>query len=353
MAICFGIAGNIISYMIWTRGTRCRKLPGGIYLRSLAVSDTIALCIPALHTAVNSVFSVNLRHLHTVFCKVETTGRHIGLLVSSWIIVCFTIERTLSVLEPHMSSKWFNKHRTISIIVVIFILNFLLNVPYGIVYDVFQISEIHNEAISAKHNLENLSRKHNDTSITNSHSSVYFKQECTCDSSSVFAYSNWYHIWFMDFMLIFIVPFLLITISNTAVLFLIVTRRKRKTLQSTQGSRTFGVTMRAVTVSIVHCITTGPYSILVLIPGLSDTASRVKYSPEYYFDQLAVLLAHLNHAVNFVLYSFLGSDFKRDCAEMVCRRKRAIHPQTITGTTSQFTGHTTFDQHRINIDRRS
>ena len=325
VAICFGIIGNIISYLIWTRGTRCKKMQGGLYLQALAISDTIALCIPATHTAVDNIFSVDLKLENAVFCKLENTGRHFGLLVSSWIIVCFTIERTVSLYKPYRSRKWFNKGRTRAIIVIIFLINFLLNIPYGIVYHLLEIEDVENQAPLVEM-ISNPTVENNGNITANyKNTTVQYKRDCICDSSSVFAYTNWYHIWLMDFVLIFVVPFTLITISNTAVLLLIVIRHKSKTLQSTQKSMAFGVTMRAVTVSIVHCITAGPFSVGILIPQFLDTASSIEYSPEYYADQSAVLLAYLNHAVNFVIYSFLGTDFRRDCAEIFCRKKKVIH----------------------------
>ena len=97
LIIIFGIVGNALSFVVWSKGRRCKKLPGGIYLRALAVSDTTALAIPALNEAINLVSQFNPRTELGFFCKLEIVGRHFGLLVSSWIIVCFTIERTVVI----------------------------------------------------------------------------------------------------------------------------------------------------------------------------------------------------------------------------------------------------------------
>ena len=335
VAICFGIVGNIISYIIWTKGTRCKKTQSRIYLRALSISDTIALCIPATHKAVDLIFNVKLKHQNTVLCKLAGTGRHFGLLVSSWIIVCFTVERTLSVFKPRRPTQGQTEHRTRAIVVIIFIVNFLLNLPYGILYDVLQTTGSRNKTQKAENSSETSPSEHNYTTVNYSNMSTRHKRACTADSISVFESKNWYHIWLMDFVLIFLIPFLLITVSNTVVLTMIAIRRERKLLQTTRGSRTFNVTMRAITVSIVHCITTAPNSLLALFPELQDTASKVKFSPEYYVYHSAIVFAYFNHAINFVLYSFFGTDFRRDCVEMFHRKQRAVHPEIKSGTMLQ------------------
>ena len=320
-AISFGIVGNVLSFIVWTKGRRCKRLPGGIYLRALAVSDTIALCIPAANAAVGLLSGNYPDKMTSFFCKLESMGRHFGLLVSSWIVVCFTLERTIAIFHPHNSTDSITKRRTIYIVTLIFIVNCALNIPYGVVNDIYST------AGNAQHgHLHNMSTDTNTTpSLNNKAATEGYRQDCGCDPSSFFSLMNWYHTWLMDFVLIFIVPFTLISICNTAVLFVIVTRGK--SLQSTHGSRAVGVTIRAVAVSVLHCLTTGPFAISLQVPGYLSRALTVKYSQEYYINKVILLLAFLNHAVNFILYSFFGSDFRGDCATLLCVKKStSVHP---------------------------
>ena len=82
--IVLGVAGNTVSMLVWSKGRRCSRSPCAIFLRALAVSDTFALCIPALNEAVGLIVGVYPNHQNVVICKIEVFGRHFGLLVSSW-----------------------------------------------------------------------------------------------------------------------------------------------------------------------------------------------------------------------------------------------------------------------------
>ena len=317
--IIFGLFGNIVSFFVWTKGRRCRKSPGALYLRALAISDSIALCLPAMNELITLLSGIGPQHQNTVLCKLETTGRHFGLLVSSWIVSSFSMERTIAIFKANVTASIFGKTRTISFIIMIFIVNFFLNLPYGTVHSVGSVAEGQQRGIS------NESMKVfiipginiNETSKNETH----FKQECTCDPSSFFSFLNWYHTWFMDFVLIFIIPFTLITVSNIMVMCLVILRR------SAARSRVKGVTIRAISVSILHCVTTGPFSIAVLIPGHLDRALTVKDSDEYYINKMFLLLSFINHALNFVLYSCLGTDFRKDFKEIIRRKTSVVNPE--------------------------
>ena len=318
--IIFGSIGNTLSFIVWTKGRRCKKLPGGIYLRALAVSDTTALLIPAMNEAISLVSTFNPKHEISFFCKLEIVGRHFGLLVSSWIIVYFTVERTIAIFRPSLATGLVGKTATITLMATIFIVNFMLNFPFGVVYDIVEKTTTKSNGWTPDTN--------NSMQLGNGSwesETVVTKRICTADRSNFFNYLNWYHIWFMDWFLIFIIPFALITGSNLTVLYLLISRKN--TSQTKLGSKVKGVTMRAVTISVMHCVTTGPFSISVLIPGYFSKALYDKYSQEYYINRVCLVLAFLNHAINFVLYSFFGSEFRRDCAEIVFKKQSAVNPE--------------------------
>ena len=330
LIIIFGICGNLISLLVWNKGRRCKKLPGGIYLRALAVSDTIALCIPAMNEAISSVSQFNPKEEYNFFCKLEIVGRHFGLLVSSWIVVCFTLERTLVIFRPTASTNLMSKKGTISLMAIIFVVNLMLNFPFGIVYGlteqpIFQkLSSA--DGSSADLNLSTIPGNDSDILTTETIETVIvsYKKRCLGDKASVFHYLNWYHIWLMDVFLIFIIPFGLMTGSNLTVLYFIVSRKKMA--KSKLDNKIRAVTMRAVTISVVHCVTAGVFCMSVLIPGYLKTAFNVKYSQEYYINKVFLTLAYVNHAINFILYSFFGTEFRRDCAELLWKRTSRVRP---------------------------
>ena len=79
LIICLGIFGNTLSFLLWTKGRRCKRLPGGINLRAMAISDNLALLAPAMSLAVNIVSDHDPAAEYNFICKLEIVGRHFGL----------------------------------------------------------------------------------------------------------------------------------------------------------------------------------------------------------------------------------------------------------------------------------
>ena len=352
IVICCGMFGNALSFIVWTKGRRCKKLPGGIYLRALAVSDTVALGIPAVNLAVTLLTGFGLKEEYNFVCKLEITGRHFGLLVSTWIIVCFTLERTLAIFRTATSIDLIGKKGTIALMIVIFVVNFFLNLPFGIVHEVTQ--EVLKEQSHSNFSLSNFDENFTDTSTADSFETetiiVGYKKRCLAVRSSFFHYLNWYHIWFMDVFLIFIIPFSIITASNLTVLYRVI--RSKNATHSKFHSKIKAVTMRAVTIGVVHCVTSGPFSMSVLIPGYFDRALNVKNSQEYYINRVTLILAYMNHAINFLFYSVFGSDFRRDCAELFWKKPTAVHPDSTSLKPNRMTDENTSGTRNSRLNNR-
>ena len=323
LIICFGMVGNIISFLVWTKGKRCRSLPGGIYLRALAIADSIVLCVSATDRTAGLLFEVRPRNLNNVLCKFETTTFHFGMIVSTWIVVCFTAERTVAVCQLKTSSRWMNKTMTVFILVSITIIAFLLNLPYAIGCKLMVKSDgRYNHATVVTSNIDS-----SDTMISGNKSTTTQKFEyCGAEQSSfIYKYEKGYHFWLLDFVLIFSVPFALITISNVVVLYMIAFRRNKVQVKS--DSRRNAITARAISVSIVHCISSAPFSIAVLVPGFVENAFVREIGYYYYIGVFVSLCTYLNHGVNFILYSFFGTDFRRDTGELFGKQTAVIRPE--------------------------
>ena len=325
-----GLCGNVLSFIIWTKGRRCKKLPGGIYLRALAVSDTAALLIPALYDAIRLLSTLNPKEENAIVCKLEKVGRHYGLIVSSWIIVSFTLERTVAIIRPTATFNVISKKGTVAMMVVIFVVSFLINLPLGIVYKLKQEAVIKPSDPEDSHLLDSNQSEGLETNSTIPPEAniVGYDRKCSADKASLFHLANWYHIWFMDVFLIFIVPFTLLTLSNLIVVYFLV--RRRNSMVNKHDSKVKVVSMRAVIISVMHCITSGSFSMSTLFPEFLDTAFRVKYSKEYYGRHITLILAYINHAMNFLLYSFFGTDFRRDCTDLFRKKPSTVHPDFLS-----------------------
>ena len=330
-----GICGNVLSFLVWTKGRRCRKQPGGIHLRSLAVSDTIALLLPAFNESITLTTPLNTKVQNDFFCKLEMIGRHFSLMVSTWIIVSFTLERTVAILRPTVTTNLVSKKGTIALMVLIFVVSFLMNVPYGIVYEIKQEAVISSSVPNTSHPLTlNNSEEMGTNSTTPLNAgaiTVSYERKCDADKASMFHLENWYHIWVMDVPLIFIIPFTIMTGSNMVVVYLLVARKT--SMVDKLDAKIRAVTIRAVAISTMHCIASGSFTMSILFPDFLDKGLYVKYSNEYYGLQITYILAYINHAVNFLLYSFFGTDFRRDCADLFIKKASTVHPEDLAQQT--------------------
>ena len=341
LIIGFGICGNVLSFLVWTKGRRCKKLPGGIYLRSLAVSDTIALLIPAFNEAITLVTPlVDTKDEHNLLCKLEIAGRHFGLMASTWIVVSFTLERTVAIFKSAATTNLVSKKGTIALMVIIFVISIIMNIPYGIVYEIKQVAVINRSVLDTTHPLSLNQSEELGTNLTMLSESegifVAYKMKCSADKASMFHFENWYHIWLMDVFMIFIIPFTLMTGSNLVVVYFLVARKT--SLVSKLDSKIRAVTIRAVAISVMHCLASGSFTMSTLFPDFLDNAYNVKYSNEYYGLHITLILAYINHAVNFILYSFFGTDFRRDCADLFLQKVPTVHPEGLSQQQSKSRG---------------
>ena len=320
--ICLGMVGNIISFLVWRIGRRCKNLPGGIYLRALAVADSVVLCISATDRASGFLTEVRPRNLNVVFCKIETTLFHFSLILSSWIVVCFTTERTIAVCKIKRTKQWMGKTTTVSIIIFLTAVSFLVNIPYTIGCKLLLKPDgkyYHVTIVTSNVDAVNTVNNTNETN-----SSEKFEYCGAEPSSFIYNYEKAYHFWFLDFVLIFAVPSAIITICNMIVFCKMTFHRK----ELSNDSRRNGVTARALAVSLVHVISSAPFSIAVLVPGFVENAFVRETGYYYYVGMVASFCTYLNHGCNFVLYSFFGTDFRRDTADLFWKKSSGFLPET-------------------------
>ena len=125
-----GVFGNILSFLIWTKGKRCSNNRGAIYLRMLALSDIAVLCIPAMELAVSFLKPAYiLRRINVVFCKVFPISPYCCVQISTWIVVCLTVEQTIVVCRPFHSLARSGRWRQYGLVLIITIVSFLDNLP--------------------------------------------------------------------------------------------------------------------------------------------------------------------------------------------------------------------------------
>ena len=328
--IIFGTIGNLVSLYIWSKGPRCRTLPGAVYFIALAASDTLVLCLTATYYAVDFTFDVLLSDLSVFPCKLIFTTWHFTNLMSTYIVVCLTFESVVAICWPLQAARWnSNKHRTGLVLLVLFVLCFILNLPWTVGNTVLpansgQIS-LYGTPIRQTSDL-NHTQNRSLRETTDENWSVAEQLTCQSDPSSfIFKYEPEYHKWFMDFCLLFSVPLLTITVFNLIILTIICRRPSTLAIQSSGGSghksrsMSNAMALRVVTISVVHCVLIGPYSVAVLIPDFINNVNKNDAITCLYIT--FTFIWYLNNACNFLLYNLFGKTFRRDFKQLFYKRR--------------------------------
>ena len=311
--VVFGAVGNLVSLVTWRTGRRCKKFAGATYLTALALSDTLVLCTSGLKSAIELIFGVNIWHLHEILCKVLHTTWHLFFLISTWVIVSLTIERTIAVYQPLKASARQRKKREILVVSALTLVFLLLQLPFTVGAKLLPVAGKKDTSFSTT-NKYDIDR--NKTKAP--------EEKCQADPSSFyFKYEDAYHNWFMDFALLFSVPLGILLICNVIILFVV--KRKNPALQEPAWKRkpevhNSAMTARVVALCLTLALSVGPYSIAALIPNLMSENKAVSTVFNDRLMMVLLLIWYLNNSSNFILYSVTGRAFRRDCAAIFCRR---------------------------------
>ena len=320
--IILGIVGNIVSFITWRTGNYCKNCPGATYLTALAFSDTCVLCTAGMKYAIQLLFAINLWDLNEVSCRVFHTTWHFFFLISTWIVVSLTIERTMAVCRPLRAAIWNRKKQEMIVVLVLSIVSLALNLPFTVGAKMMPAGEATQDTKVI--NVTQFQGQINGTLVasteTNSSPSTAVRMVCRADPNSFYyKYENGFHNWFIDFVLLFSAPVGILTLCNAIILGILCRRRYNAVLRELQlpGGKDAGVsgvlTIRVMLLSLVQCISVGPFSIAALIPGVLP---EVKAVDTVFVDRILtvlVLVWYLNNCVNFILYSLFGRSFRQDC----------------------------------------
>lgn len=121
---CFGIIGNIIAFIIWNRLKVKRVSSWTLYLRVLAVTDTMLIL---LHIIMELEYAWGQATLqYPIWCTVFFVLFYFAQYMSPLLVFGFSCERSISIIKPFKSAR-FSKHGRIwkEIIIIIFVAMFI------------------------------------------------------------------------------------------------------------------------------------------------------------------------------------------------------------------------------------
>ena len=327
----FGCVGNILSFLIWTKGKRCSNCQGAIYLRLLALSDTLVLCVPAMELTIALLEpTVLLRNLNPVFCKIFPISPYFCVQLSAWIVVSLTVEQTVAVCRPLQSMTSSSKWRHYGIVMFITVVSFLDNIPlligfyWGKKEAPLSTKTPSNLISTSPSNILNdsLNVKRNNTTGTANDGEVIFKdgqQQLTC----VETFSSPEHVYIVQLGVIAIIPVISLTVCNVIIITKLFRRNKRLTRIASRKTGQSGnsllaaMTARTIAISIVQCVTAIPIvgMDIFLLLHIADSATMVIYD-------IFNTVYYLNNAINVIFYCLLGRSFRQDFVDMFSRKPK-------------------------------
>ena len=289
--VVLGLVGNTLSFLVMSSPNyNCKAF--NLYLRSLAISDSLTL-ISELFTWIDKLTDADLLRYHTsITCKLADFCKSVICLMSSWLIVAFTIDRFLAVCQPLKRQILCSLERIRFIIILLLILT-----SASQIFRLVLVERLDRPGRSPCHASVDLRL-------------LYFRLD-------YFLY---------DILLRFFLPFVVILVCNSFIIMNIVRMSPiRRASASWEKRKTNLAIYMLFIVSFVFVITMAPSTILsVTWYVLFESGHRGK---TYYklrpFNTPFKLLRMTNYAVNIFLYGLTGKEFRTELKKQItCSRRK-------------------------------
>ncbi|KAL8605937.1 hypothetical protein ACOMHN_024761 [Nucella lapillus] len=284
--VVLGLLGNTLSVVVLCN--RRMRSSTSYYLTSLAVYDNFILVSMLLffHLPALAFKAPCMASVHNSYMVLMPMGYPLSLAAqmgSIYTCVAFTIERFIAVCRPLHAANTCTKSRAKRAILLIFL--------WAIIYNIPRCFHYHAQVVWNNHTQEHETRVH----LTSFAQNELFQ-----------------HIYLIYFQLIFmfLVPFLIISVLNTALLLAIRRSRHQRQEMSVTATREHNLTVMLVAVIAVFLVCQFPTiidNILVAIVGELEHATVLKYQLFY---TVCTVLVNINSSLNFMLYCLFGKKFR-------------------------------------------
>ena len=311
----FGFIGNTVSFLVMCSGAYRRK-SYGYYLRALAVFDNLTLIISLLfalndatfdmskNSESNSTYSGLFTHHTTASCKITEFMRHVVYLMSSWLVVCFTVDRFIAVCFPLLRVRYCTD-KSAKYTIAFVLAAIMLSQSYHLVF------------------IERLDR------LQNPHVPCHAPVEP--DKSIRLTYLGLNYFWY-SLLLRFAFPFLAVAICNGCVIYHIErmkTGRHHSESRRKQKANLAIYTLYAVCACFI--ITLLPNAIITIIQYVEfmrhDQVKQQLYCTLQVVYTPFHIIRMVNYAANCVLYGLTGQQFRRELKKLL---RCCFHNYSIT-----------------------
>ena len=286
--ICCGTVGNILSLVVLSRKSMRRSAMTS-YLIILAVFDILALYTGLLRQWIVYYFDVDIRDYHVTVCKIHPVLVYFSLDMSAWLLVCMTVERTISVLRPHKVKVMFSSKTSYIILFATGVVLFAINGHFLYGNDMIATST---------------------TNVTVLECTKQLKREYFVFLKDIFPW--------IDLAMFCALPLIFQVSGNILIITKLVSniRSINKTLPNVElaqnRKRQFSsMTSMLLTLNFMFLICTLPISVYLVFEGIWDTRNvnyRSRTMDLVYATTSCLMYA--NNTFNFVFYCLCGNRFR-------------------------------------------
>ena len=293
--LIIGTIGNLLSIIAVTN-RHSKKSSFTVFMLSLAIVDTFALYAINVEKLFSDSLKVTIKEHSAAACKLIGFFEQLIPDVSSWLIVCLTVERCLCTILPHIITTINSPKTGYIVVATILIILILLNLHLVIGFDLLPIPEIFDNSLAV---------------LTGSRAYRCYPKDPIYQE---FYFSHWNWITFSVYCL---VPFVIIVTANTITVLQVYrsARFNRSSTMSNSSARTRQLLAITLLVSFTFVILGMPEP-LMDIWNVEQKGAEID-------EQLFALkggvlwitfnyMRTINHAINFWLYVVSGKKFRQD-----------------------------------------
>ena len=291
-----GTIGNFVIILVMFRMKFWKKITYA-FLVFLAISDTLVLCIGISREWIKQAFEYDIRNNSDFGCKFLVFSIYFSMHISSWTLVCITIERFLKTRDP-FRNHCLNVSRILKFTYLVVIL-----LSIGI-----------------------------DTPLIVTNGLVLTENGLVCNNTSqdYYIYEEKYFV-FLDLIWLSLLPFIFMLIMNIFVGKTIRNsiRRRQQFIPDERYRALHGRTNKRLTrmifwTSVYFLITTLPISIHYIVDTfLSSTSTPSKHTTAGLLLSRAILypFQFSNYSVNLYIYIKVKPSFRRFLPECCHKQK--------------------------------
>lgn len=305
--ITVGIGGNLLSLAVLSRRRMCNTTTS-VYLRFLAIVDTLVLLIGNLRELIYYLTNIDIRELNDASCRIHYWLSFNVTALSGWLLSILTIDRLISVKLPLWARSTCSRKSALVISVVTLGCMFLIN----------------------SHILAYLKRT--EIRVPSPASNTTIVLDIGCLPGEPIYMMFWTKAWpDIVFVLYSILPILCLIVCNI-LLIKELTKRNNPlrlqdglTLSSSQRKDFRSLTRMLISVSIFFAIISLPATVFMILETyLFNGTSARDISKRRLFWSIVSILMYSNNAVNFFLYCLSGSLFRAELKQMILKIKSSI-----------------------------